>query len=158
MRITIISQAPSKSTDGKQVLSGPSGKRLADVMGITHEQLLSRHELINVLKRWPGKDSFGSDKFPMIEARAAVDKLMPKLRGKIVVLLGAKVAKAFGFEEFQYFTKYRLERKDRSTVIDHVFIVPHTSGRCRWYNDENRFLTARKFFAWLLADDERKIV
>lgn len=80
-----------------------------------------------MLDAFPGKEGRG-DAFPMREARARVDSLVPKLAGNVVVLLGKRVAAAFGMKRPKYLERVKHRGLD-------VVVLPHPSGVNRWWND-----------------------
>lgn len=61
------------------------------------------------------------------KARAAAERLLPRLEGRRVILLGSEVRAAF-----------RLPPVLLEPLIERGVTwrqLPHPSGRCRWYND-----------------------
>lgn len=75
------------------------------------------------------------------EARPAAEKLVGKLEGRTVILLGAAVRDAF-----------RLPPVLVKPVVDRGVTfrqLPHPSGRCRWYNDPKH----RKLAGLLLEEE-----
>lgn len=91
--IAFIGQAPSRDTDGKLPFSGRSGKKLAALMGMSHEEFGRRFVFMNVLDYFPGKNGKG-DAFPMAEAKAKASQM--DLSGyELVILVGKRVAEAF---------------------------------------------------------------
>lgn len=133
MRVLLVGQAPSRDTCGGPPFSGRSGRRLADLAGVKHDELREVFALVNLLDRWPGKNGRG-DAFPMGEARAAAARL-DLSKHDVVVLVGKSVARAFGIGEAEYFA----ER------VGGVFVVPHPSGVNRWWNDAANEERARRF-------------
>jgi uracil-DNA glycosylase len=157
MRITFMGQAPSRETDGKPPFTGKCGKFLAELMGTTQEQMLLDHDFLNVLDRWPGA-SIKGDKFPIPEAKIAARKKLEQLRGRVVVLLGHNVARAFGCEKFQYFQWYEIRNPENfeDVVVPLLTVVPHPSQVNRWWNREESRMVAEKFLRTLADSDKEK--
>jgi len=130
---TIVGQAPGRR--GGPPLRGPCGARLARLAGLSGvDELARRHELANLLPRFPGKRGKG-DAFPPAEARRAAHGVRPKHRD--VLLLGRHVARAFGVDR-PFFEWWDLGRW-------RVAVVPHPSGVSRWWNDSANRARAAAF-------------
>lgn len=145
-RPLIVGEAPSRATDGGPPLSGRSGARLAAMLGLRPEDLAARFELANLLERWPGPARGGGSAFHAAEAASAAASL--DLEGRRVVLLGARVARAFG-----------VRRPEPLSVVDvrgsEALLLPHPSGASRWWNSpENREAAARALREFLLVGAE----
>lgn len=144
MKLLFIGQAPSKETEGKPPFVGRAGALLASLMDTTQEKMLEENDFINVLNFWPGK-GIGGDKFPMDQATEAAKKIVPQLRGRIVILLGSNVARAFGVKSFKYAEYYEIRNPDRPSeiLVPTIAVIPHPSGVNRYYNNpNNRFFIA----------------
>lgn len=152
MKLTMIGQAPSRETNGKPPFTGKCGVFLASLMGISQEEMLAQHEMLNVLDYWPGK-GLGGDKFPMPLAKIAARKMLESLRNKPVILLGSNVARAFGAKRFRYLEHYEIRDPQHSSeiIVPFMVVVPHPSGVNRWWNRPESRDVARKFFGELLA-------
>lgn len=150
-----MGQAPSRETDGLPPFVGKCGEFLSKLMGSTHEQMLLDHEFYNVFDRWPGK-GLGGDLFPIPEARRAAKKLVEKLRGRTVVLLGANVARAFNCKKFEYFCwySYRDPANVAKVVIPHLTVVPHPSQRNRIWNSVEARSAASRFLVELVEKED----
>jgi uracil-DNA glycosylase len=157
MRILFVGQAPSRETDGKPPFTGKCGKFLAELLGTSQEQMLADHDFVNVLDHWPGK-SLKGDAFPIPEAKLAAKKKLQLLRGRVVVLLGHNVARAFCCTKFSYFSWYEIRSDDDSAdvVVPNMAIVPHPSQVNRFWNVEENRLIAGKFLRALAATDRQK--
>lgn len=122
LRTLVVGEAPSRTSTAP--LDGPSGRRLAALAGVPFEELPARFELTNLLDRWPGRGSGPGAAFPRAEARAAAASM--EIEGRRVVLLGKRVASAFGVVG------------DLLDVVEHrgaeVLVLPHPSGASRWWN------------------------
>ena len=146
LRLLMIGQAPSRETDGLPPFVGKCGKFLAELMGMTQDEMLAAHDFRNVLGKWPGKGING-DRFPMAEAREAADRLIPECRGRAVILLGSNVARAFSLKKFGYMELYQIrDPKDPGQVmVPLLAVVPHPSGVNRFYNDPTKRYVVSKF-------------
>ena len=155
MRIQFVGQAPSQETDGLPPFVGRCGKFLAEeLMGISQEEMLRDHDFLNVLDRWPGR-GVGGDRFPIIEAKAAAKSKLDQVKGRTVVLLGQNVARAFGIEKFQYMVWYQYhgERNREEVLIPLLCVMPHPSGRNRFWNRPENRDKAKKFLRLLAAKE-----
>lgn len=105
---------------------------------------MQQFDRLNCLTYFPGSDpNQKGDRFPMKEARLAAQVHKQYLRGRRVILVGRKVAHAFGFpkEVMDFFEWGACEEWGiRFSVI------PHTSGCNLYWNDEENRERARKFF------------
>lgn len=154
-RLLFFGQAPSRETDGLPPFVGKCGKFLAEqLMGTTQEQLLLRHDFINVLDRWPGA-GIGGDKFPLPEAKVAASKLINQMSGRIVVLLGQNVARAFGVQKFNYMQWYEVRNPENLSIVicNRCYIIPHPSQRSRHWNVPKNREMVRNFFKSLLDEN-----
>lgn len=145
-KLLFVGQAPSRTSDPSRPFSGQCGKFLAELLGTSQEDMLAKHDFINVLDTWPGK-GLGGDKFPMAEAKQAAMGKLDLLRGKTVVLLGANVARAFNVSEFRYLGIYEIRSRENvlDIVASPVTVIPHPSGVNRYYNSVENKLTVSKF-------------
>jgi uracil-DNA glycosylase len=126
----IVGEQPSARGNGSP-FSGPSGERLTDLIGRDWRIVMSA---VNLMPSGVWKRE---------EMRAVGKRMREKLARdqhfKVVLLAGRTVADAFGFAQTEPFFK-RLVRRSV-----HYYIIPHPSGKNRWWNDsKNR----RKFSAW----------
>lgn len=139
----IVGQAPGPRTDPRRPLDGPSGRRLERLAGLPPGALPARAEVVNLLRRWPGRSSGNGDAFPAAEAGAAARRLLRRLRGRTVVLLGLGVARAFSARA-EWFAWQRLPGGVLAAV------APHPSGVNHWWNDAGNVRRAARFFKRLL--------
>lgn len=146
-RLLMIGQAPSRETDGLPPFVGRCGKFLAEqLLGTTQELMLQNHDFVNVLDRWPGA-GIGGDKFPIPEAKVAAQKLLSQMSGRVVVLLGHNVARAFGVQKFNYMQWYEVRNPENLSIVmcNRAGIIPHVSGRVRAWNLAKNREAAAKF-------------
>jgi len=113
---------------------------LAFLCGISIPEYLNTFERINLLRDWPGKQGKG-DAFFLDEAKKVADRI--QLKGRMVVLLGKNVAKAFGVSQLPWMTWAEL-RDGR------VAVLPHPSGLNLWYNVLENSKRAQKFMKYVL--------
>lgn len=137
----ILGEAPSKSGDRYYLapLSGEVGKRLCTWAGITplekgseygkyYWALREHFELRNLLERYPGPRGKGAA-FPAAAARRARLALEPELRGRIVVLLGRRLAHLFDMPGV--FFQWRAPAGGVAGMV----VIPHPSGLNQVYDD-----------------------
>ena len=116
--------------DGGRPFDGRPGRCLASLAGMGLEGFLASVEAVNLLPRWPGRQTGGKGHlFPMHEARIAAERMLPRLRGRAVVLAGRRVALAFGLRGCTW-----LEAMPGALGALSVAVIPHPSGIVRWYN------------------------
>lgn len=119
--------------------------RLVRLMGISRERYLELFDRTNLLHQFPGRHA-RDDKFPQREARIAADAMRPLLSGRRVVLVGRAVMEAFQLRlPYHTWTSVREGHRSQPVVWD-VAVIPHTSGRNRWYNSEDNMTAARDFW------------
>jgi uracil-DNA glycosylase len=146
VRLVLVGQAPGPTSDPEVPLcpvTSTTGRRLRDLMQLSSEEYLLL-ERVNLLQCFPGKHA-RDDAFPRKLARVAAQAMRPLLRGRRVVLLGRKVAAAFGVElPFLMWSTW----KDLE-----ISILPHPSGRSRWYNSPENQGKAGEFLLQALTSD-----
>jgi uracil-DNA glycosylase len=135
----ILGEAPGRNGDPDRPLAGAAGKRLALMAGYRHwDELIDHFDLMNLLYEYPGEATRGGGAaFPGDEAREAQAGLWEHLRGRVVVLLGARLRRLYRVPEF-----HRWVYNTRRGVA--MAAVPHPSGLTRLYNShEEREKTAK---------------
>lgn len=90
----------------------------------------------NLLGEWPGREGKGSA-FPLEHARARARRFRIRKDVGTVVLLGKRLAAAFGLD-VNYFEPAL--RNSRRWVV-----VPHPSGVNTWWNDVENRVRAMRF-------------
>lgn len=140
----MIGQAPGRNGDPSKPCTGAFALKLARVADVDPMWFMATFERMNVLQRWPGRSGKG-DAFPMIEARLAAKLIAPKLKGRMVVFVGAAVARAFRVPS-QFYETGAVSKKEfgffqEISRVDYDYVViPHPSDVSRWWNDSiNRF-------------------
>lgn len=146
MKPIIIGQAPGPNTDPMEPLhplpSTGTGGRLLEVMGISPEDYLAMFRRTNLLHCFPGQWR-KEDRWPKRDAVIAAQAIKPLLERKDVILVGRRVAVAFGYrsEDLGFHQWYEEELWGYR-----VAIVPHTSGRSHWYRREENLKQAQAFW------------
>ncbi len=140
MRTILVGLDPGRNGTEPLDPAYPSGKRLADLAGLSGKEFLARFDRVN-LHHERGR--------PVREDGPLAANLLPVLRGRRVVALGRRVSDALGVGE------------GRSVWADGVdwsitsggFVgatLPHPSGLSRWWNDPEHEESARSFMRSLL--------
>ena len=112
-----------------------SGARLATILGLTHREYRERFVRRNLLVQ---------SKWSVRQARFAALGVVAASEGAPLVLLGARVAAAFGFA-FEPFTI--LNPLGRDALVHgggfRFAIIPHPSGLSRFWNEPHSYARAR---------------
>ncbi len=148
--ITIVGEAPSRSSDPKKPFRGWSGNWLAKHAGLSgYEELASRARLVNVLPRWPGIGYSGEkgSRFPIARARRAAEKI--ELVG-VVLLAGRRVASAIDpvLAKAPYFSWHMTDRHGPCRLA----VIPHPSGCNHWWNPPENRMIASAFLRGLFVE------
>lgn len=148
MRVVIVGQAPSRTSDPRRPLSGLSGRRLEVTAGLEQGTLAARASLVNLLVRWPGyAEGAHGDRFDREAARRSVSRLARRLDGRDVILLGRHVSRAFGLE----LRPLRWSVFVGPACTFRVAMLPHPSGVNLWWNEERHRRAAARFLRAALA-------
>lgn len=144
-KILIIGQAPSRShAKGRRALDGPrSGDRLAQLAGLSRDELFARADAVNLLHRWYGKAGKG-DAFPLEPARAQARAMLETFSRKSyagVIFLGQNVAHAFGLRKAPLCEWIHCPYTRGLKVA----VLPHPSGINLWYNSARNVAIAKSF-------------
>jgi hypothetical protein len=101
---------------------GAAGDRLSRILRMDHVEYLRTFDRVNLCDRtWDSARAY-------CRAMALMDG-----RHRKFVLLGRRVAKAFGVNTNLVLTVVQLHPGPRSAE---ALLLPHPSGRCRYWNDE----------------------
>ncbi len=139
----IVGEAPGRR--GGEPIAGAVGRRLAAWSGLSFEDFARAFDRVNVLDAWPGSAGKGS-KFTLDVARSRAVAVRRRFtRGRVVVMLGQRVPRAFNVMA-SYFDPIAVGGA-------RVFVVPHPSGINRWYNDADNVATMAAFMRRLVAED-----
>lgn len=125
---------------------------LAAIAGIDVKDLYLLFRRANLLQRWPGPSRSGrGDDFDESAGRASALALSryvkdPHNRVREVVLLGRRVARAFGFGPQTPFFAELIDRGPR------LYVAPHPSKVSRWWNKPENVAGAQSFWLAIVAD------
>jgi hypothetical protein len=122
MRPVLVGEAPCRRRN-RAALDGPAGDRLARMVGMNRAELLERFDAVNLVGRWPGAQGKGAAWSWQGARRAAARR---PLRG-VVVLLGGRVARAYGLDGLGWWTWVRGPRYV-------AVVISHPSGVNQLYN------------------------
>lgn len=160
----IVGEAPGPRQEEHAVFTGPSGARLTRLLGRPWTDVMLGVNLLGARQRL----SRGGSEFSVREAAAAARMMMlcspwfsHRSDGKVIVLAGKRVASAFGIDPRQvsYFATHQVCWRSSSGGLIHdfrqVIVIPHPSGRCRWWNDPSNRRVAGRWFRELAALAER---
>lgn len=118
-------------------LSGASGRRLAQLAGLSFLVYALHAERLNVFE-------FPEEWGDVDKTNARVAEIVWRMQGRRTILLGAKVAKAFSVEDVPFFTW--------TTAMGTTFArCPHPSGRNFWWNEPANVAKAAAFLKEALA-------
>lgn len=151
MKPLIVGEAPSKNEDVPNPISGRVGKRLAECCGTSLDEFLHRFERTNLLKVRQDTKEKGFEFDEQAASLAAYEMADPAYssfalhEGRVVILLGKRVAAAFGASP-EYFSLQRV-----GTKAD-VYVVPHPSGVNRWWNEAANRGKMHDFMQYLMFD------
>lgn len=135
----LIGQAPSASGESGKPLEGRIGRKLAALSGMSFPDWAASCDRVNVFDEFPGKNGKG-DSWDPKKAEKRADGLRGLLKGRRVVFLGKRVAKAFGESGSPI-----LEWKRSEKLKAEVATLPHPSGIVLWWNDEDNEAAAASF-------------
>jgi uracil-DNA glycosylase len=134
-RLLIIGEDYGDSVDNEYcvetlALTGQSGQRLASLMGVDLLTFVEQTDRTNIVTR----PADWKDRGAVIIGAARVAKMM---RGRRVLLLGHKVSDVLGLHP----TLFTWTEGPGCVYA----VLPHTSGRNRFYNSEENVEIARQF-------------
>lgn len=144
MTLILVGEAPSRESIASRpslALTGSSERNLCRIAGWGWLAYLKRTSRYNLFL----------DPQPRWDARAAQERasaMGAELEGRRVILLGQKVAAAFGLAGYPSYTWLELD-PERPGYAD-VALMPHPSGRNRAWNDPAERARARAFLEGLL--------
>ena len=155
MKTILVGIAPARKGEEGQPLSAlasqSTGRKIADLLGIAPVEYMKSFDRVNVCP-FPRPSTIKPT-----EWTAAAENLAGSLlRGRRVILLGPNVAACFGITRLNFdFLSWREAQPSRVTnCLGYVAgrsapfswaVLPHPSGRNRWYNDEKNRRAAREF-------------
>lgn len=139
-RIVLIGQAWGriKSCLRHRACTGFFMKKILGISGLNQHTYFKIFERHNLLDFYPGAVGNG-DAFPMHEAKAVVQSYGDFLTDRKIILAGRNVAKAFGRGNQEFLKWY-----------GNFVVIPHPSGRNRWWNDAGNWVQSARFFRSLV--------
>jgi uracil-DNA glycosylase len=117
-RLALVGEAPGPNSDwSKPLIGGSSGGRLAKILGLSLRGFLDLFETYNLISKFP------SGKWPSRQASKSAILIMDDVSGRLdgLVLLGRKVASAFGLGREEVFSRHSREGLS-------YLLLPHPSG------------------------------
>ena len=141
-RIIFVGQAPGRSGNPDEPLSGTVGRKLSDMLGVSYSDFM-RFSRENLNYEFSSKSGKG-DRFD-----ATVGKFKAEQIEKVeldIVVLGEKVARCFrlGWCPLGYI-RFGACR---------FLMLPHPSGINRWYNSARNRTAARRSFKRFINENE----
>lgn len=135
-RPLLVGESNPYSSDPDDALlpypSQSAGARLCrDILGMTREAYLAAFDRCNLVR---------GQKWSVPVARAEARRISVERRGGVCVLLGAKVAAAFGVPTSP-FAVY----DDPGASATRLVVLPHPSGLCRVWDEDGAMQRARDF-------------
>lgn len=118
-----------------------SGGRLARILGLSRTQYFRAFERRNLC----------TGKWSLPAARRAATDVLTSAEGAPLVLLGAKVSKAFGFDEF---LPWMWRAPNPCDGQGPVVVLPHPSGLNRLWNQPDAEQRARSLVLPLISNGE----
>lgn len=145
LRPLLVGQAPARGAEGRPALAGSaSGRRLARLAGLDGpgglDELLRLVDAVNLSTVWRP-----SAEMSVGFLRRDVETVHALAVGRrVVVCLGYLVARALGVPAAPWY-----ERRDGYAI------VPHPSGRSRYWNDAANVYQAERFWRGLVDETRR---
>ena len=157
MKTMIVGIAPARAGDEGQPLSAlasqSTGRKIADMLCLRPLDYMDKFDRINVCP-FPQPSTIK----PKDWTAAAENLAGSLLRGRRVILLGSNVAECFGIPRTAYeYLEWKEISKERAYIGIAGFrvgrmappfswaVLPHPSGRNRWYNEEENKTAAAQF-------------
>jgi len=132
--VLLVGESNPHSADPRHALYplplNAAGGRLARVLGLSPREYIrafpDRRNLLSGTAKWSAPS-----------ARASADEVLRTSKpGVVLVLLGAKVATAFGVDYRSGLFLPRMAHVGERAPRRHIVrVLPHPSGRCREWND-----------------------
>lgn len=144
MRPLLIGQAPARTCDPAEPLSGKSGRRLAALCDLTFQEYLVAFERMNLLREFPGKAGKGDRFVGVREGRVHAEACRRLCVGRRVVVLGFSTAAMFGLSgpALAFAPHWGGE----------FAFCPHPSGVNTWWNVKLNEERARRFWRRLARE------
>lgn len=148
-QLLIVGEAPTERGDGEEPLLGSIGRRLAGLLFLSYPGEYRRTcDRLNLLQDFPGYARMSTNvRWPGRAAEARADILREVFRGRHILLLGRRVARAFGHPRARFFTRW--QEADGTTYGLVPPLLP------RWVKPESED-RARRMLKQLLRDARRR--
>lgn len=142
VKVLLLGQAPSASSDPDHAFAGNSGRFLAALCGLTHAQFLALYARRNVCDEYHGKQERGNG--DAVFNRQLPEDLPGPAECPLVIAVGAVASAAIGIKKkpLRYFEIHFINGRA-------VVPVPHPSGVNRWWNEPANKVRAGIFWCWL---------
>lgn len=136
MRPLLVGEAPggdpAATHPQDQALTGATGRNIARLVGLTYEEYLERTRRVNIFKT-------PQERWDRAHARWIAANLSVGIESNTkVVLLGTRVADAFGVGHWQNYAWHKLHPGV------YAVRVPHPSGRNRVLNEDEERASFRR--------------
>lgn len=189
MKPLLIGEAPARAMRNGRAMDSEAGDRLAKLGGFDScSKMLDYFDVLNLFPEPMEECSWKKgDRFPLTEARRHAVEVFgqllfsPQEPPPFVVLLGRRVAKAFGMQQWPFLRWFHLCElgtystpargwpteplldclsypKGKRVIIEKygalapvVAVLPHPSGANRWYDDKRNWRKAAGFVRCLAA-------
>ncbi len=136
MKPLLVGESNPYSIDQRHALlpwpAGAAGDRLRMILGLTDRQYLRAFDRANLVlgQRWS---------MPAAAREGAAYLMRQRPTRAPMILLGRRVAAAFGVADYPQFT-----------ICGRFYLLPHPSGRCRDWSRRGAIAKARAFLSPLL--------
>lgn len=141
-RVMIVGESPSKLGNGKP-FTGPSGVRLATLLGIKHDRLPEVAKLVNLFPTSLPEEE-GSISWSKLDAQSRARDIWRTNQQRVLhdqtgyetlVLCGARVWEAFQLPEVEWLSSFNINGIE-------MWKFPHPSSLSRWWNEVERIEAA----------------
>lgn len=141
MKPLIVGEAPSKNEITERPIEGRIGRRLAACCDMSLDAFLAHFDRVNLLHVRQDTREKGFEFDGAAANHAAIQMRADNafVKDRIVLLLGRRVAMAFGCPQ-GYFERWFIDEAE-------AYVLPHPSGVNRWWNmaaNEERMQTFMK--------------
>jgi len=138
-KILLVGEAPGRLGLTRPPLYGRTRQLIMNAAGISENEFDRLFATTNLFTSWQGGDEHG-DYFSLYKARPHASNILDNSTHQTIVLVGLRTATAFGLKVTtnQCFKWFKMKHRQ-------VAVMPHTSGRNRWWNSHVNREVAAKF-------------